>query len=119
MGRYILHKRIALLLVGALFLALVPQQFAKAVRPDSLKAVLSDSRKVTNSQYTVTLDESSSAQLTSNETVTVTFPSGFTVPAFVAADTTFTDHGVSKTVQDAACSTTNTVRVTVSGQVIT
>jgi hypothetical protein len=113
------REKISLLLVFALVLFAMPIARTSAARPDSLKAVLSDSRKATNSMYTITLDEAAGTTLASGETVTVTFPSGFTVPTFVAADTTFTDNSVSKTVQDAACGATNTVRVTVSGQVVT
>jgi len=91
---------------------------ALAAAPDSLSVLMSDSRKSTDSTYTITLNQATGTTPTDGETVTITFPAGFTVPAFVAADATWTDNGVSKTVQDAACGATNTVRISVSGQVV-
>jgi hypothetical protein len=90
-----------------------------AAAPDDLKVLLSDSRKSTTSKYTITLDQAAGTILADNETVTVTFPASFTVPTFVAADATFSDNGASKTLQDAVCGATNTLRITVSGQVVT
>lgn len=114
-----LQKWSSILGAALIVLATFAATPAFAARPDSLKDVLSDSRASTTAQHTISLDQATGTVLAPAETVTVTFPSGFTVPTFVAADATFTDNGSSKTVQDAACSTTDTVRITVSGQVVT
>lgn len=108
---------------GLLSIAVITGAFtvspAFAARPDSLNVLISDARPSTTSKYTITLDQATGTTLASTETVTATFPSGFTVPSFVAADATFTDNGSSKTVQDGACGSTDTVRITVASQVVT
>lgn len=112
-------KKISAILLAALVLFSIQYKVSNAAAPDDLKDVLTDSRKSTTAKHTITLDLAASTQFAAGETITVTFPAGFTVPSFVAADASFTDNGNSETLQDGACGSTDTIRITVSGQVVT
>lgn len=92
---------------------------AGAVRPTSLKALLSDSRVSTASNWTITLDQSASTQLASGETVTITFPTGFSIAALGIEDLDFKVATTDETLQTAACGATDTVQWAVSSQVLT
>jgi hypothetical protein len=118
-----MSKTLGKLFRTSLVVGLIAIQFiaprALAAAPDDLRALISDSRPSTASTYTITLDQATGTTPTDGETVTITFPAGFTIPAFAASDATWTDNAVSKTVQTGVCGATDTVRMTIAGQVIT
>lgn len=107
------------LLVGLVAISVFAPSTAKAVRPTSLKATLSDSRPSTASNWTITLDQSASTQLASGETVTITFPTGFSIASLGIEDLDFKVAATDETLQTAACGATDTVQWAVSSQVLT
>ncbi|MEX1051800.1 MAG: hypothetical protein WEC83_00195 [Patescibacteria group bacterium] len=106
--------------VGATILALlsfyIPVVYA--ANPDSVRDLLSDSRKNTVSQHTVTLDMSSSTAFDSTDTVSITLHNNFTVPALAPGDVSFND-GTARTVLASCSAGADNVGLGVSGQVIT
>jgi hypothetical protein len=91
---------------------------AVAANPDAVRDLLSDSRKNVVAQHTVTLDMSASTAFETGDTVTITFHSSFTVPAFAPADVSFND-GSARTVLASCAAGADNVGLGVSGQVIT
>lgn len=94
-------------------------QSAFAVRPDSLKDTLSDSRPSTAANHTIILDLSSSTTFIAAETVIVTFPAGYSLTALTITDVDFLNGATDETLQAGACGATDTVRYELSGQAVT
>lgn len=93
---------------------------AMAVAPEDLSALLSDSRPSTVSNWTITHDQvATTGNFQADDTITFTFPAGFTFGSVDDTDVDFFDDSVSQTVQSAACGATDTVRYTRSSQVVT
>ncbi len=102
----------------AVFLLLTNALPVKAANPDSVRDLLSDSRKNTVSQHTITLDMSGPTAFASGETVTITLHNNFIVPAFVPGDVSFND-GTARTILASCSAGVDNVELGVSGQVIT
>lgn len=92
---------------------------ALAVRPDSLKDTLSDSRPSVASNHLIVLDLSASATLIAGETVIVTFPAGYDLTALTMTDVDFLNGATDETLQAGACGATDTVRYVLAAQVVT
>lgn len=91
---------------------------ALAVRPDSVKDTLSDSRKATGSRHTIAVDMSATTAFSTGESFTITFGSNFTLPALSASDISLND-GTSRTILAACVAGANNVGLVVAGQVVT
>jgi len=116
----VLSRWVNVLLLVVIVTATFLPSLAFAARPDDLSILLSDSRKSTVSNYTITHDQNSGAQFTSGDTLDVTFPAGFNLTALASpGDYDFKVASTDETVQTAACGATDTVRASVSSQVIT
>ncbi len=105
---------VSLAILGLLTLSLQP---ALAANPDSVKDTLSDSRKNTVSQHTITLDMSAGTAFGASDTITITLHNNFTLPAFAPADVSLND-GTSRTILASCAAGTDNVGLGVSGQVI-
>lgn len=94
---------------------LVQQAFA--VRPDSLKDVITDSRPSTAANHTITLDTSSSATWAAGETITVSLNSStFDTSGFASSDAVdydITVNAVEETiVANGACGASDAIEIT-------
>lgn len=119
MGKLSVRKHLGILLVLALGVMLFPLAKTDAVRPQSLKDVLSDSRPSVVSNHTITHDQDASGQFTSGDTLVITFPAGFTMGSVNDTDVDFKVGSTEETIQSGACGSTDTVRAVVSGQTLT
>lgn len=119
-GRFKIEKLVSYLLLVILLAVTALPSAAFAARPDDLSILLSDSRKSTVSNYTITHDQVSTAQFTSGDTLVLTFPAGFNLASLASpGDYDFKVGATDESVQSAACGATDTVRASVSGQAIT
>ncbi|GEM_PF-1486502 len=97
-------RRLFSFLIAVVFVlttVLVQQVFA--VRPDSLKDVITDSRPSTAANHTITLDQSSSGDFSVGDTIVLTFASGFDTSGFASTDALdydITNNGVEETIVD-------------------
>ena len=101
---------------------LVQQVFA--VRPDSLKDVITDSRPSTAANHTITLDQSTSGDFSAGDTLVLTFASGFDTSGFASTDALdydITVNGVEETIVDStdACAGDTIEITTVAADVFT
>ena len=74
-----------LAIASVLVLNLTPQK-AFAVRPDSLKDVITDSRPSTAANHTITIDQSSSGDWSAGDTLVLTFAAAFDTSGFASTD---------------------------------
>jgi hypothetical protein len=112
-GKYAHWLLVFFLILNFLFIPNVD-----AAAPDSARDTLSDSRKATQSEHSIIIDQSASTAINAGDTISLTFHAGFTVPALVAADISLTD-GITRTILDSCSAGTDNIGVAVSGQVIT
>lgn len=107
----------------SLIIGLIAVQFiapkALAVAPDDLQALLSDSRPSTVSNWTVTHDQSATAQLQAADTLVLTLPTGFTIGSVDETDIDFKVGATDESLQNGVCDATDTIRYTIAGQVMT
>ncbi|MEK9167697.1 MAG: hypothetical protein AAB613_03080, partial [Patescibacteria group bacterium] len=119
------YKRAFYLLAIAsiLVLNLAPQK-AFAVRPDSLKDVITDSRPSTAANHTITLNQSTSGDFSVGDTIVLTFAAAFDTSGFASTDALdydITVNGVEETIVDStdACAGDTIEITTVAADVFT
>lgn len=93
-------------------------QSAFAVRPDSLKDTLSDSRPSVAADHTIILDLSSGTTFIAGETVIVTFPAGYNLTTLTMTDVDFVN-GATNEALIASCTATDSVSYVLASQVVT
>lgn len=101
-----------------IFLSLLLPYSAEAAKPDRVEDLLSDSRAGATSKHTITINQTGATSFDATDTITLTFPNSFTVPAFTPSDFTFND-GSARTIVNPCSAGANNVGIVVSGQVIT
>lgn len=89
-----------------------------AAKPDRVQDLLSDARAGVASKHTVTIDQTGSTAWEDGESVTITFPSGFSIPSISASDISV-DDGTARTVLGSCSVGADNISLGVSGQTIT
>lgn len=107
-----------LTILGMLVLPFSTKPPVFAANPDSVRDVLSDSRKSTVSEHTITVDMTAGTSFATGESFIITFSAGFTVPAFAPGDVSL-DDGTARTILASCAAGANNVSLGVSGQVVT
>jgi|GEM_PF-1507213 len=107
-----------LIIIAAAVVAFAGLRPALAASPDALSVLLSDTRTSVESRQTITLDQSAGTAFSSGETITITFPASFTVPAFAPSDVSF-DDGTSRNILASCSAGANNIELDVSGQTVT
>src|SRR3989344_4535675 len=112
-----------LAIASVLMLNLTPQK-AFAVRPDSLKDVITDSRPSTAANHTITIDQSSSGDWSAGDTLVLTFAAAFDTSGFASTDAIdydITVNAVEETIVDStdACAGDTIEITTVAADVFT
>ncbi len=109
-------KLLPLLLVLALFVLCFPFKSALAIRPDSFKDLLSDSRPSVAANHTITLDMSSTTNFVAGETLIIDFDNSVDTSGFAnnePEDFDITVNGAEQTiVANAGCSTSDAIEIT-------
>lgn len=104
-------------MIVAIVLILTPT-FANAAKPDRVEDLLGDARANTPSRHTITIDQTAGTVFSSTETITITFPSGFSIPALTQTDFSFND-GSSRTIVSTCAGGSNDVEFNITSQTIT
>ncbi len=112
-------KLLPLLLVLALFVLSFPLKNVLALRPDSLKDTISDSRPSVAADHTIVIGVTSGTTFSSGETVIVNFPAGFNLTALTMADVDFVNGSTNETLQSGACAGADAIQYTLSSQQVT
>ncbi len=109
-------KSFAWLLIVGLLVLCFPFKSALAVRPDSLKDVLSDSRPSVAANHTITLDMSSTTNFVAGETLIIDFDNSVDTSGFANTEPEDYDivvNGAEQTmVASGGCSTTDAIEIT-------
>lgn len=101
-------KRVSLIMTLALALASLQASTVSAVRPDSAKATVSDSRPATTANYTFVVNMSASTSFAAGDTMIFDWPADFTFPSdgtWVTGDFSFND-GSARTITSVGASPT-------------
>ncbi|OGR82766.1 MAG: hypothetical protein A2901_00460 [Elusimicrobia bacterium RIFCSPLOWO2_01_FULL_54_10] len=98
-----------LIIVGVIFVNFTPSP-AFAVRPDSLKDTLSDSRPSVASNHEIVLNLSGTTTFIAGETVVITFNASFDLTTLTMTDADFQNGATDETLQSGACGATDTIR---------
>ncbi len=112
-------KSFAWLLIVALLVLGFPFNSALAIRPDSLKDTLSDSRPSVAADHTIVIGVTAGTTFASGETVIVTFPAGYNLTTLTMTDVDFVNGSTNETLQSGACAGADAIQYTLSGQVVT
>jgi len=111
--------KIAVLVLLFGFSVTVPLK-AEAGVVSSFSDVLSTIKESVVANHTITFTLNGSDTFSSGENITVTFPTGFNLASLASpGDFDFRNAATDETVQSGACASTDTVRATISGQVLT
>jgi len=118
--RSILDKTLIYSSILGLVISVFVTQPAFAVAAEDMQVLLSDSRPSTVANWTITYDQNNtSGQLQAADTLVLTIPTGFSLGSVDETDIDFKVGSTDETLQNAACGATDTIRYTVSGQVMT
>ncbi len=120
-----IFKRVLTVLAAAAIIAVNFSALpALAVRPDSLKDVITDSRPSTAANHTITLDQSTSGDFSVGDTLVLTFAAAFDTSGFASTDALdydITVNGTEETIVDStdACAGDTIEITTVAADVFT